>query len=166
MFQSIYPTIITNIQKSSGKGSVWAIDSAIDHTICVSKYNPLGEYAVYNFINNMIKESKYCSDAMKKHFHKELVMTKENNEDFKKSTKCWICDNDYIDTDVKVRDHCHITGKSRNSAYRACNINLKLNHKIPIKFHNLKNCDSHIVMQELCKFNLKINVIPNGLKNI
>ena len=27
-----------------------------------------GEYAVYNFINNIIKESKYCSEAMKKHF--------------------------------------------------------------------------------------------------
>ena len=28
---------------------------------------------------------------MKKHFNKELVMTKESNEDFKNSTKCWIC---------------------------------------------------------------------------
>ena len=42
---------------------------------------------------------------MKKHFKKELVMTKENNENFKNSTKCWTCDNDYIDNDVKVRDH-------------------------------------------------------------
>ena len=25
--------------------------------------------------------------------------------------KCWICDNDYVDDDDKVRDHCHITGK-------------------------------------------------------
>ena len=55
----------------------------------------------------MIKESKDCSDVMKKHFNKELVMTKEDNEDFKNLTKCWICDNDFIDTDVK--DHCHIT---------------------------------------------------------
>ena len=39
-----------------------------------------------------------------------------------------------------------------------------LNHKIPIIFHNLKNYDSHLIMQELGKFNLKINVIPNGLE--
>ena len=32
--------------------------------------------AVYNFISNMIKESKYCSEMMKKYFNKELVMTK------------------------------------------------------------------------------------------
>ena len=54
---------------------------------------------------------------MKKHFNKELVMTKEDNEDFKKFTKYWICDNDYVDDDVKVRDHCHITGKYRDSAH-------------------------------------------------
>ena len=28
----------------------------------------LGEVAVYNFINSMIQESKYCSDVMKKTF--------------------------------------------------------------------------------------------------
>ena len=71
----------------------------------------LGENSVQNFINSMIKESKYCSEVMKKHFNKEFVMTKEDNEIFKNSTKCWICDNDYTDNDVKVRDHCHITGK-------------------------------------------------------
>ena len=111
-----------------------------------------------------MEEGKYCSDVMKKHFNKELVMTKEDNEDFENSTKCWICDNDYIDNDVKVRDHCHITGKYRGSAHRDCNINVKLNHKIPVVFHNLKNYDSHLIMQELGKFNLKINVIPNGLE--
>ena len=89
----------------------------------------LGKDAVYNFISSLIEESKYCSDVMKKHFNKELVMTKEDSEDFENSTKCWIYDNDYIDADVKVRDHCHITGKYRASAHRDCNINVKLNHK-------------------------------------
>ena len=41
MFQSIYTTIITNIQKSLGEGSGWIIDSVIDHTFIISKYNPL-----------------------------------------------------------------------------------------------------------------------------
>ena len=34
-------SIITNIQKSLGKGPGWIIDSVIDHTICISKYNYL-----------------------------------------------------------------------------------------------------------------------------
>ena len=81
----------------------------------------------------MIKERKYCSEVMKKHFNEERVMTKEDNKDFKNSTKCWT-----YDSDVEVRDHCHITGKYRGSARRDCNINLKLNHKIPVIFLNLK----------------------------
>ena len=31
-------------------------------------------------------------------------------------------------------------------------------------FHNLKNCESHLIIQELGKFNLKLNLIPNGLE--
>ena len=69
----------------------------------------LDKDAVYNFINNMIEKSEYCTDVMKKYFSKELVMTKKDNEDFKNYFSCWIYDNDYVDNDVKVRDHCHIT---------------------------------------------------------
>ena len=47
----------------------------------------LGKDAVYNFINNKIKESKYYMDVMKKHFNKKLVMTKKDNEVFKNSTR-------------------------------------------------------------------------------
>ena len=64
----------------------------------------------------MIEESKYCSDVMKKHFNKKLVMMEEDNEDFENLTKRWICHSDYVDNDVKVRDHGHITGKYRDSA--------------------------------------------------
>ena len=41
LFQSIYTTVISNIQKSLGKGSGWITDSFIDHTISISKYNPI-----------------------------------------------------------------------------------------------------------------------------
>ena len=44
------------------------------------KHIYLGEDAVFNFFNSIIKESKYCSDVMRKHFHKELLMTKKDNE--------------------------------------------------------------------------------------
>ena len=65
-----------------------------------------------------------CHEVMKKHFNKELMMTKKDNKHFKNSTKCWICGNTYVDADVKVRNHCHIARKYRGSAHRHCNINL------------------------------------------
>ena len=73
----------------------------------------------------MIEEIKYCSKVIKKNFNKELMMTKEDDWNFKNSTECWICDNDYVDNDVKVKNHCLITV-------------LSLNHKIPVVFYNLK----------------------------
>ena len=51
------------------------------------------------------------------------MISKNTNEDFKNSAKCWFYNNDYIDHDVKVRDHCNITGKHRSSIHRDCNIN-------------------------------------------
>ena len=69
-----------------------------------------------------------------------------------------------VNGDVKVRDRCHITRKYRGSTDRDFNIRVKLNHKVPVVFHNLRKYDSHLNMQELGKFNLKINIIPNGLK--
>ena len=115
-------------------------------------------------INSMIKERKYCSQVMEKHFSKETAMTREYNKDLENSTKCRISNSDYVYNDVKVRDHCHITRKYGGSANRDGNINLKLNYKIPILFYNLKNYDSHLIIQEIGKFNLKIKVIPNGLE--
>ena len=91
------------------------------------------------------------------------MIAKEDNEDFENS-KCWVCDNDSVDNDIKVRDHCHITGKYRGSVHRDCNINVKLIHTVSVVFHNLRNYDSHFIMQNLGKLNIKINLIPNGLE--
>ena len=70
------------------------------------------------------------------------MMTKKDNEDFRNSTKCRICDNELVDNDVKVRDHCHITGKYRGSAHRDCNMSFNLSHKIPVVLHKLNRYDS------------------------
>ena len=40
----------------------------------------------------------------------------------------------------------------------------KLNHKIHVVFYNPKNYDSHLIMQELRKFDFKIKVIANRLE--
>ena len=91
-------------------------------------------------------------------------MTEKDVQDFENSTKCWICDNAFVDGDVKVRDHCYITGKDRGSVYRDSNVKAELKHQIPLLFHNLKKYDYHLTIQELNILNFKVNVIPNGLE--
>ena len=88
----------------------------------------------------------------------------EEEEQFRSSNICWICEKLIDDDDEKVRDHCHVTGKFRGTAHWSCSINLQLNKKVPVIFHNLRGYDSHLIFNELDKFDVKIKVIPNGLE--
>ena len=140
-----------------------------------------GENAVYKFMENMLEEVKWCKKVMKKHFNKPLKMTKENEDEFKKATTCHICDKKYTEKDIRVRDHCHITGKYRGSAHQDCNLKLKIKPeeiKIPVIFHNLRGYDSHFIMQKLGQIvkkhtyknnkgedkQMNINAIPNNIE--
>ncbi|WAR04325.1 hypothetical protein MAR_019694 [Mya arenaria] len=104
----------------------------------------LGINAIYRFIQDMLKEEKYCAKMMDNHFNKEMVITPEQEQEFKKSKVCHFCKRKYIDSDYvfnkPVRDHCHALGLYRG-----------LTKKIPVVFHNLRGYDSHFIMQELCK---------------
>ena len=77
---------------------------------------------------------------------------------------CCICDKFFGVGDIKVRGHCHITRKYTGSAHWSCNINLRLSKKVPVIFHFLRDYDSHLIMREIGKFDLKVNIIPNGLE--
>ena len=101
---------------------------------------------------------------MEEYFNKNLIMTKEEENLFQKSNSCWICKKFINNDEEKIRDHCHVTGKSRGAAHQNCNVNLKLTKKVPVIFHNLRGYDSHLIFNELDKFDVKIKVIPNGLE--
>ena len=48
----------------------------------------------------MLEEEKYCEEIRKKHFNKNIIMTKENKDDFKKAESCYICCKKYKITDA------------------------------------------------------------------
>ena len=58
-----------------------------------------------------------------------------------------------------------MTGKYRDTAHWSYNINHKLTKKTPVIFHILKGYDSHLIIKEISKFDVKVSVIPNGLEN-
>ena len=126
-----------------------------------------GEDAIEKFIEEMFEEVRSCQSVMREHFNKPLIMTEENERDFKNSITCYICgrrykmDEKYAEEingekpkNSPVRDHSHITGKYRGSAHNFCSLKLRLNPeyiKIPVIFHNLKGYDSHFIMQKIGK---------------
>ena len=124
-----------------------------------------GENATYEFIRAIFEEYKYCKKILEEYFNKSLIMTEEEENLFQKSNNCWICKKFITNDEDRVRDHSHVTGKFRGVAHRNCNVNFQLTKKIPLIFHNLRSYDSHLIFNELDKFDVKIKVIPNGLKN-
>ena len=129
----------------------------------------------------MLEEVDYCKDIVKREFNKPLKMTDDDELCFRLEEKCHICNKKYTDKDIRVRDHCHITGKYRGSAHQECNLKLRVNPeeiKIPVIFHNLRGYDSHLLMQnigEIAKkhthknskgreMEMQINAIPNNME--
>ena len=80
------------------------------------------------------------------------------------SNSCWICKKLIDNDEEKVRDHCQVTGKFTGAAHWDCNINFQLTKKVSVIFHNLRDHNSHLIFNELDKFDVKINVIPNELE--
>ena len=101
---------------------------------------------------------------IKRYFNKNFIMSAEEEERFQLSNSCWICDKLFDVEDDKVRDNCHITGKYRGAANCNCNVILKSIKKIPVIFHNLIGNDSHLIIKEISKFDVKVSFIPNGLE--
>ena len=91
-------------------------------------------------------------------------MSEEEEHLFQQSNNCSICKKLIDNDEEKVRDHCHVTDKFRGVAHWDCNINFQLTKKVPVIFHNVKGYGSHLIFNELDKFDVKINVIPNGLE--
>ena len=95
------------------------------------------------------------------HFNKKLNMSQEDENNYKNSEICLICNQKIIKN--KVRDHCHITGKFKGPAHKECNSKLRITRKLPIIFHNLEGYDGHIIFKELNNFdNIDIQVIPKS----
>ena len=118
--------------------------------------------AINRFIEAILEEYDYCQKIMKKHFNKNLVMSAEDEERFQFNNICCIGVKRFDVGDNKVRDHCHL--KYRCSPHWSCIINLKLTKKVPATFHNSRTYESHLVIQEIGKFDVKVSVIPNGLE--
>ena len=113
------------------------------------------EDCISKFLDSIYDELDYCKNIIREHFNKPLKMTKKDEINFKKATKCHICNKRYRDDDEPVRDHCHATGKYRGSAHSACNLKLQISAdklKLPVVFYNLKSYDSHFIIRELLDF--------------
>ena len=62
----------------------------------------------------ILSEVPYCQKIITTKFNKPLRMTDVEEQKFKVAKVCHICGHQYTwykETDIRVKDHCHITGQ-------------------------------------------------------
>ncbi|KYN18249.1 hypothetical protein ALC57_09442 [Trachymyrmex cornetzi] len=113
-----------------------------------------------------VKESYDLAHRVKmKHFSNEnisvLKLTSDEGEKFYNVTHCHICEKPFEVNDLRVRDHCHLTGRFRGAAHSYCNLIYKKSCVIPIFFHNLTGYDAHFIIKDIANsFEGSVYLLP------
>ena len=153
----------TNIYKQNPVLNGYHIVSELDDILKSDYYqSPLGYDNVDWFVDEVIR----LENKMTWYFkitNKDIIMTQEDEEDYKNDNICRFCEK-IIKSD-KVRDHCHFTGKYRGPAHNTCNNNVtqKQSNFIPFIFHNFSNYDCHMFFKKLVdkkKDKVDFDIIP------
>ena len=63
----------------------------------------MGKNAAYEFVKAILKECEYCKKN-EKHFNKNLIIIEKEEEQFRLSNTCWICEELIDYNNEKVRD--------------------------------------------------------------
>ena len=82
--------------------------------------------------------------------------------EYMKSTRFHICFKNFKQDNLKVRDHCHYTGKYRGPAHNNCNLIYRVLWYIPVIVHNSAGYDTHLFIKELVKHFDDIGVISKN----
>ena len=111
-----------------------------------------GEDCIEQFCDHVVNEVKQLYDMF---LQKEMeLLTKKGWKEYGRAKNCHICmkpfDNNK-DNNIRVRDHCHYTGKYRGAAHKICNLRFKILNHIPVVFHNLSGYDAHLFIRQLGK---------------
>ena len=139
----------TNIYKQNPVLNDYHIVSELEDVL-MSDYHksPLGYDNVDWFVDEVINLEKKMAFYLK-NTNRDIIMTQEDELDYRNNNICQICEKEIIDN--KVRDHCHLTGKYRRPAHNICNINVTQDKSnfIPFLIHNFSNYDCHMFFKKL-----------------
>ena len=83
------------------------------------------------------------------------LLTKEQQESYKKAKNCYICkekfQNKYLKDKKyrKVRNHCHYPREYRGAAHSIYSVKYSVPKNVPMVFPNRSNYDYHFIIKEL-----------------
>jgi len=112
------------------------------------------------FVNEVTEIARRVKDLLK--INKPIIMTKEEQTAHMMTHTCNLCKCNFSNKNNKVADHCHLSGKFRQTLCNTCNLKLQTPNFIPCFLHNLSNYDAHFIVTELGYDSKSISVIPNS----
>eukprot|EP00732_Lithocolla_globosa_P001284 Lithocolla_globosa_v1_NODE_613_length_3597_cov_230.357506.p2 type:complete len:315 gc:universal NODE_613_length_3597_cov_230.357506:782-1726(+) len=134
------------------------IDPTRTRTIKLKHSNPV------EFMDMIEYEVESIMDIYRQGRDSPIILSQEEQHQYDNTDECLYCkcqiatqaDLDHYDyvtkTDLKVRDHCHVTGKFRGASCYKCNLKARTPRNVPIVFHNLKGYDGHLIIKNLKKY--------------
>lgn len=147
----LYADFESSLQKSNDKKYIVASHIANSYRIKIVSplnlgdipldYEYIGENCDIHFVTLLSELNNKLTNKLKcfNNLNKLPILSHSEELSFQSSTLCSIC-NSEIGNNVKVRDHCHFSGKYLGAACRSCNLCshqfFKGKIKIPIYFHN------------------------------
>lgn len=118
------------------------VESDVDLGSIPLQYEYVGPDADVEFIKQVTKLDTRISAKLKKlsEEHAKHDLTDKEELEFQNATECIFCKKTILDTDTKVRDHCHFSGNYCGAAHQQCNVKVQQTKKgqitIPCIFHN------------------------------
>ncbi|UYV67414.1 hypothetical protein LAZ67_5000503 [Cordylochernes scorpioides] len=122
------------------------------------KHKPSGFNYYKTYGENKSKPVSYRGEDADK-------LTNEDRQNYKTTKVCHICEKEFKKGDIKVRDHCHLTGKFNGAAHDKCNVNYRIPKFVPIFFHNLQKYDAHLFIKALADRGGDLKVISKTEQN-
>lgn len=117
-----------------------------------------GKDCMLVMVKSMLEKAKeYGRDLQR---YPEPNLTDEQEAAFQAAERCWLCQKQFEDDDVRVRDHDHYTGAYRGAAHNECNVNCKTRQEISVFAHNAANYDLHALACELSRLDPKVHGEP------
>ena len=117
----------------------------------VKLYDFRGSNCLADMVNQLYDIANECLKEMQ--HNERMVMTKEDEYRHQNDPNCHICGEEIFsiikDSNYRVRDHDHRTGRYRGPAHLKCNINYVSNRYVPVVCHNLRGYDSHLIIEQL-----------------
>ena len=110
-----------------------------------------GERCLQNYLEYLgrfVRELSAQMDVLTGH---DMIIDPAEQSAFNNATHCPRCKTEFTKagSHVKVRDHCHISGKYRGPLCHKCNSRLRLKRRIlPVVFHNFKGYDGHLICKQ------------------